>query len=207
MGRTPHVVLKYFPELEAKKQLLMRMEEEYLSWNDRINVISRKDTENFFTHHVLHSLALVPFLKKMPEKSRIIDVGTGGGFPGIPLAVFFPEFHFTLVDSIAKKMKVVEAVAESLHLENVQCVCGRMEKVKGQFDAVVTRAVAPMKKIAMWTQNLTNDNPLGGIIALKGGDLQGEMEEYGKPYQEKELSMTFEEDFFETKKVIFAPYF
>lgn len=200
------VVLSYFPELEGKWESMEKMKELYMYWNERINVISRKDMDNFFSHHVLHSLAIAKYSSFFPG-AKVIDVGTGGGFPGVPLALFFPEVHFTLVDSIAKKISVVQEVSDGLQLKNITPLCDRMENVKQKFDFIITRAVAPMIKLNGWTRNIRTQHNDGGLFALKGGDLAAELKEYGRPHQEHELKNIFSEPFFETKKLIFAPYF
>jgi len=198
-------VIHYFPELESKWGMLEKMYELYKHWNEQINVISRKDMDHFFEHHLIHSLSIAKFVQ-FEKGQEVIDVGTGGGFPGVPLAILFPEVHFTLVDSIAKKIKVVDEVVNGLGLKNVTPLCSRMEEVKGEYHFIVTRAVAPMKKLDGWTRKLRFAHQQGGIYALKGGDLKEELKEYGKPAKEHELKRIFSEPFFETKKVIFAPY-
>lgn len=163
----------------------------YAEWNARINVISRKDMEHFEERHVLHSLALAR-VWDFAAGSRVLDVGTGGGFPGVPLAIMFPEAHFTLVDSIGKKITVVRGVCEALGLTNVEAINGRAEDIKGRFDCVVTRAVAPMQTLLSWTR--------GPILALKGGDLTDELE--GIPHTLYNISDFFAGEFFETKKIV-----
>jgi 16S rRNA (guanine527-N7)-methyltransferase len=202
------IVEKYFPELSAQQKAQFKdLGNLYVEWNEKINVISRKDIEHIYEKHILHALAIAKFQDLSGKK--ILDVGTGGGFPGIPLAIIFPDAHFTLVDSIGKKIKVVKAVAEALNLENVEAFHQRAEKAKGKFDFVVSRAVTRMKSFIHWVnQKVHSDNPEdnSGIIALKGGDLEEEMAEIKRMYQEISISDYFSEPFFETKKIVFVPF-
>ena len=181
----------------------------YKEWNEQINVISRKDIEELYVRHVLHSLAIAKFTE-FPEGTKVLDVGCGGGFPGIPLAIMFPNSDFLLVDSIGKKIKVVNAVAEGVGLSNVKTMHNRAEKVKGQYNIIISRAVTRMKPFRHWVHQKINAPKISGldngILALKGGDLDDEMREIKTPYQEVELKDYFEEDFFDTKKLIFVPY-
>ena len=198
---------KYFPEIsEKERDQFLRLEELYLHWNEQINVISRKDTENFYERHVLHSLAIAKVITFKPG-TKILDIGTGGGFPGIPIAILFPECKFLLVDSIGKKIKVVNEVASELGLTNVRATHGRAEKIKEQFDFVVSRAVTAMPKFFNWTRGkfLTESkNALpNGILYLKGGDLTEEMAGIKKKIQYFPLKDFFNEPFFETKKVVY----
>ena len=198
---------KYFPEIsEKQRDQFLRLEELYLHWNEQINVISRKDTENFYERHVLHSLAIAKVITFKPG-TKILDIGTGGGFPGIPIAILFPECKFLLVDSIGKKIKVVNEVASELGLTNVRATHGRAEKIKEQFDFVVSRAVTAMPKFFNWTRGkfLTESkNALpNGILYLKGGDLTEEMAGIKKKIQYFPLKDFFNEPFFETKKVVY----
>jgi len=197
---------QYFPNLsEEQKSQYTELQGLYVHWNAQINVISRKDIENLYTHHVLHSLAIAKFIS-FPDEAKVIDVGTGGGFPGIPLAIMFPRVQFHLVDATAKKLKVVAAVAEAIGLENVTYEHNRCEKVKGRFDFGVARAVAPTPKLHGWTKHLVQPRKLahddGGLILLKGGDLTEEMQHFHKAYQELPLTNYFSEPFFETKKLL-----
>lgn len=173
------IVEKYFPQLSAQqKAQFQELGNLYAEWNEKINVISRKDIEHIYEKHILHALAIAKFQNLSGKK--ILDVGTGGGFPGIPLAIMFPDAQFTLVDSIGKKIKVVKAVAAALGLENVEAYHQRAEKTKGKFDFVLSRAVTRMKGFIHWViQKIDSDNPgdNSGIIALKGGDLEEEMAE------------------------------
>lgn len=205
------LILKYFPNLSPIqiKQFEL-LGELYPIWNEQINVISRKDIEELYTRHILHSLAIAKVITFKPGTS-ILDVGTGGGFPGIPLAILFPECNFYLVDSIAKKIKVVNAIAEELGLDNVEAKQQRAEKVKYQFDFIVSRAVTYLPRFNNWikgkfSKKNFNDRP-NGLLYLKGGDLSIELKEAGKPYELHNIPEFFEEDFFETKKVVYLKAF
>lgn len=202
------IVEKYFPQLSAQqKAQFQELGTLYAEWNEKINVISRKDIENIYEKHILHALAIAKFQDLTGKK--ILDVGTGGGFPGIPLAILFPDAQFTLVDSIGKKIKVVHAIVETLGLENVEAYHQRAEKTKGKFDFVVSRAVTRMKSFLHWVnQKIQSVKPEdnSGIIALKGGELEDEMAEIKRMYQEVTISKYFSEPFFETKKIIFVPF-
>jgi 16S rRNA (guanine527-N7)-methyltransferase len=201
-------ILNYFPHLSStQKEHFSELGPLYTEWNERINVISRKDIEALYLRHVLHSLGIAKVQDFLPG-SRVLDIGTGGGFPGIPLAIMFPETEFVLVDSIGKKIKVVGEIARELRLENVEAVHGRAEKQKGQFDFIVSRAVTNMSDFVKWTRgkfSKENRHSLpNGILYLKGGDLREEL----KPFRKARiysLSDYFEEDFFETKKVVYLP--
>ncbi|MGS2763192.1 16S rRNA (guanine(527)-N(7))-methyltransferase RsmG [Sinomicrobium sp. M5D2P9] len=202
------VILKYFPGLpEEQASRFEQLESLYTEWNARINVISRKDIGELYIRHVLHSLGIARVQSFNPG-SRILDVGTGGGFPGIPLAILFPDTEFYMVDTIGKKIKVVQAVAEALGLKNVKAEHTRAEKVKGQFDFVVSRAVTNMPDFVKWVNNKTNrehrHDLKNGILYLKGGDLSEELKPFPKA-TEYLLSDYFDEDFFETKKVVHLP--
>ncbi len=204
------LISSYFPDLTAEQiHQFTQLKPLYVDWNEQINVISRKDIDQLYERHVLHSLGLVKFHEFSPG-SKILDVGTGGGFPGIPLAIMFPECQFLLVDSIGKKIKVVREVAEALNLNNVTAMHQRAEKVTGSFNFIVSRAVTRMKPFYQWVHNkvaITAKNQLrtNGILYLKGGDLTEEMEEFGRPYEEFDLNKVFVEEFFNTKKVIYVP--
>lgn len=180
----------------------------YREWNEKINVISRKDIDHLYLHHVLHSLSIVRFISFKPG-TKVLDAGTGGGFPGIPLAIYFPETEFTLVDSIAKKIKVVQAVAGEVGLTNVQSRCCRVEDLDGKFDFVVSRAVTAFPEFVGWVRKLIspggfNDIP-NGIIYLKGGDVKDEIRKFSDKVRIREISGYFEEEYFTSKKIIFLP--
>jgi 16S rRNA (guanine527-N7)-methyltransferase len=202
------IILKYFPEL-TKVQInqFAQLEELYSFWNAQINVISRKDTDNFYTHHVLHSLGIAKICAFKPGSS-ILDIGTGGGFPGIPLAILFPETSFVLVDSIGKKIKVVNEVAHALGLANVTAHHARAEEIKGDFDFIVSRAVTQMPIFLTWVKGKVKKKSehklVNGILYLKGGDLSEEMKPVKHLNREFLLSNIYEEPFFETKKVIYV---
>ncbi len=198
----------YFPDLtEEQENQFKKIAELYKDWNQKINVVSRKDIDEIYLRHVLHSLAISKFISFKPG-SKIIDVGTGGGFPGIPLAVLFPEVEFTLVDSIGKKIKVVNEVVEGLELKNVTSINDRVENVKGHYDFIISRAVAAMPTFVHWVKGKIAKNSLhsikNGIIYLKGGDLTDELQPYRNV---KIIPITdyFKEDFFQTKKIVYLP--
>ena len=201
------ILQKYFPELtEQQIAQFKKAEALYLDWNSKINLVSRKDSEHLMERHILHSLSIAKMIQFLPE-TRILDVGTGGGFPGIPLAILFPLAQFHLVDSIGKKIKVVKDIAEQLELSNVSAEQIRAEEVKGSFDFVVSRAVTRLPEFNQWVkQKITKKgfNSLkNGIIYIKGGDVLDEIMDTGKNYQILELQSVFTEDFFETKKVVY----
>lgn len=203
------IIFHYFPDLSQKqKDQFAQLFELYKEWNDKINVISRKDIENLFINHVLHSLGIAKVMAFKPGAS-VLDVGTGGGFPGIPLAILFPETNFHLVDSIGKKITVVKGVAEGIGLKNVKAEQIRAEQIKGQYDFIVSRAVTRIKEFYGWVHNKTKKqsvHPLdNGILYLKGGDLDEELAELKKLHQVYSLSDYFKEEFFETKKVVYVP--
>ena len=205
------LVLKYFPDLTPlQKKQFEALYDLYLYWNERINVVSRKDIGNFYLHHVLHSLAIAKVCS-FGKGVEVMDVGCGGGFPGIPLAIMFPDAHFTLIDSIGKKIKVVQEVIADTGLLNVTPVNGRAENVTGRFDYVVSRAVTEMKTFVGWVWNKIDIKEQGegklanGILYLKGGDLDEELSATGKPYAIYDINRFFEEDFFDTKKVVYIP--
>ncbi|MGH1434053.1 MAG: 16S rRNA (guanine(527)-N(7))-methyltransferase RsmG [Lewinella sp.] len=203
----------YFPDLPADQLALFeQLDPLYREWNQKINVISRKDIDNLYLHHVLHSLAIAKVIKFMPG-ARVLDLGTGGGFPGIPLAILFPETEFVLIDGIRKKITVVNEVATALGLKNVQGFQQRAEERKGRsFDFVITRAVALMEKIVPWSMPLIHDKQLhalpNGIIALKGGNVKEELKAlprgtYSEIYPIKKM---FSEEFFIEKSVVYVQY-
>lgn len=201
------IIHKYFPGLtpgqKAQFEQLMPL---YSDWNAKINVISRKDIDALFERHVLHSLAIAQFIKFTPS-TRVLDVGTGGGFPGIPLAIFFPETHFHLVDSTGKKIKVVEAVASGLGLKNVTAEQIRAEQLPGKYDFVVSRAVTRLPEFVKWiAKNISRKQRnalLNGVLYLKGGDIDQELKPFGKKVRVQPLSSYFDEPFFETKKLVY----
>jgi 16S rRNA (guanine527-N7)-methyltransferase len=203
------IIQYYFPELTANQQKQFEaLHDLYADWNEKINVISRKDIDNLYINHVLHSLGIAKVQTFLPYSS-ILDVGTGGGFPGIPLAILFPEVQFHLVDSIGKKITVVKEVSQALGLKNVKAEQIRAEQINHQYDFIVSRAVTRLKEFYGWIHRKTKkqnrherDN---GILYLKGGDLDEELNELKRPYQVYDLSEYFKEDFFETKKVVFVP--
>ncbi len=202
------ILLKYFPELtEDQKEKFIKLKELYTDWNLKINVISRKDIDALYEKHVLHSLGIAKIQAFQPGAS-VMDVGTGGGFPGIPLAILFPETQFYLCDVIAKKIKVVNAVAEALGLENVKAEQKRAGTFGTQFDFIVSRAVTRMPDFVKWVRpNIkknSNHEMKNGILYLKGGDLTEELSSFST-IQQFELTEFFEEEFFETKKVVYLP--
>ncbi len=202
------IVFKYFPNLSDNQQhQFVQLEELYKDWNLKINVVSRKDIEELYLRHVLHSLGIAKVQTFKPG-SEILDVGTGGGFPGIPLAILFPESKFTLVDSIGKKIKVVEEVVEGLQLQNVTPINSRVEELNAQFDFIVSRAVAAMPTFVHWVKGRIKKESVherrNGILYLKGGDLSEELKDY-RNAEIFELSDYFTEEFYDTKKVVYLP--
>ena len=199
----------YFPALTAEqKTQLTALGGLYGDWNTKINLISRKDIEHLYEKHILHSLGIAQVIRFVGG-SKVLDVGTGGGFPGIPLAILFPEVQFVLLDSIGKKVKVAENVAQAIGLRNVECRHARAEEEARKFDFIVSRAVMPLPDLVRITKkNIAREqrNALpNGILCLKGGDLQAELAPFKKQVVEYELSAYFAEEFFETKKVIYLP--
>jgi len=207
------VIYKYFPDLTAaqKKQFEL-LYAVYAEWNIKINVISRKDFESLYLKHVLHSLAIAKFISFEPN-TRVLDIGTGGGFPGIPLAIMFNNVQFTMVDSIAKKIKVAEEVALAIGLTNTDFAIGRVENINQKFDFITARAVAPINDLFKWTANYLEhnkqfNNKMNGYLLLKGGDLHKEINEFKTLHkkwhvQQVLLNKYFEEEYFETKKLLY----
>ncbi len=196
----------YFPNLtEIQKNQFDQLGNLYAQWNEQINVISRKDTENFYERHVLHSLGIAKVIE-FSEGSKILDIGTGGGFPGVPLAILFPDCQFTLVDSIGKKIRVVNEVKNELGLMNVLAIHERAENIVDKFDFIVSRAVTAMPDFILWTKgkiSKNNRNTLkNGILYLKGGDLSEELSTVQQKLKIFNLSEIYSEEFFETKKVV-----
>ena len=203
-------ILHYFPNLDDVQQhQFQRSFEVYKSWNDQINVVSRKEFDTFYERHILHSMSIAKFIQFQPG-TRVLDLGTGGGFPGVPLAILFPEVAFTLVDSIGKKIKVVNEVSNALNIQNIRAFHQRVEEVKGQFDFVVSRAVAPLSDLLSWTKGKYSGeqkNALpNGLICLKGGDLREEVNAVKMHFivERYKLSNYFKEPFFETKELVYA---
>jgi 16S rRNA (guanine527-N7)-methyltransferase len=202
-------VASHFQNLTLKQySQFERLDGLYRSWNEKINVISRKDIDSLYLHHVLHSLAIARFISFKPW-TRVADAGTGGGFPGIPLAIYFPDVEFTLVDSIAKKIKVVQSVADEIGLKNVRTRWCRIEEIDEKFDFVISRAVTSFPEFTGWVRKLIipggiNDLP-NGIIYLKGGNIDEEIRPFEGKIRIKEVSDYFEEECFLTKKIIYLP--
>ncbi|MCE7863181.1 MAG: 16S rRNA (guanine(527)-N(7))-methyltransferase RsmG [Bacteroidetes bacterium CHB5] len=203
------IIQHYFPGLSSTQVIQFeRMGQLYKEWNEKINVISRKDIENIYVNHILHSLGIAKVISFEPG-SDVLDVGTGGGFPGVPLAVLFPETRFHLVDSIGKKITVVTEVCKALGLKNVKPEQVRAEQLKGKYDFIVSRAVTRMKEFYGWINTKVKKESIhsldNGILYLKGGELDEEMNELKRPYSVYNLPDYFKEEFFETKKVIYLP--
>lgn len=199
------LIRKYFPEVtDAQLNLFTEFHKLFTATNEYVNLISRKDMDYFVERHVLHSLSIAKFMS-FPTGVTAMDLGSGGGFPGLPLAVMFPDTQFVLVDSIAKKMRAVREIKHELSLDNVKVHCGRAEEYGGKFDYILSRAVAPMESLIYWTNKQIKPNTIGekptGIIALKGGDLTEELANLN--CKQIPLSTYFEEEFFETKKLVY----
>ena len=202
------IISDYFQLTEHQEQQFAALDVLYRDWNSKINVISRKDIDNLYEHHVLHSLAIAKVLPFQPH-TEILDVGTGGGFPGIPLAILFPECRFTLIDSIGKKIKVAQEVATALGLTNVECIQERAEEERRKFDFVVSRAVMPLPDLVRLVQkNVSNKQRNAvpnGLVVLKGGDLREELRPFQKRAEITEISTLFRGEWFDTKRVIYLP--
>lgn len=201
-------ILKYFPTLtETQKEQYRMLDAIYHDWNAKINVISRKDIDNLYEHHVLHSLGIAEIIRFKPG-TKVMDIGTGGGFPGIPLAIMFPDCHFHLVDSIGKKIKVCMEVAQSIGLKNVTCSHERVEDEKGKFDFVVSRAVMPLAElIKVVRKNIAKESHNGmpnGLICLKGGEVDREIQPFKHIAIVTPLSDYFHEEYFDTKKIVYV---
>lgn len=203
------LILKYFPDLtETQIEKFAKLEELYQDWNSKVNVISRQDIDTLYERHVLHSLGIAKVLQ-FKSGTSVLDVGTGGGFPGIPLAIMFPDAQFHLVDSIGKKIRVVQEIATALDLKNVKAEQVRAEKLEDTYEFVVSRAVTRITPFVGWVRKNISRNsfhPLrNGILYLKGGDLAEELAELNMKTRTYELSDYFTEEFFETKKVVYVP--
>ncbi|MHA7131681.1 16S rRNA (guanine(527)-N(7))-methyltransferase RsmG [Algoriphagus namhaensis] len=210
MNTGTQLILTYFPNLTEKQiEQFDRLQELYEDWNSKINVISRKDMDQFYTRHVLHSLGIAKVISFQPG-TKILDIGTGGGFPGIPLAILFPDTHFHLVDSIGKKITVVKDVAKTLKLPNVEAQQARAEQLIRKYDFVISRAVTRMINFYPWVKGKIKREDFNefqnGILYLKGGEVDEEMEELDKSYVVYHLEDYFKEEFFETKKVVYMPW-
>jgi 16S rRNA (guanine527-N7)-methyltransferase len=204
------LISSYFPGLsDTQLAQFAGLEELYADWNSKINVISRKDMEQFYVHHVLHSLGIAKVMEFQPG-TRVLDIGTGGGFPGIPLAILFPDTQFHLVDSIGKKITVVKDVVKQLKLANVEAQQARAEDLVRKYDFVISRAVTRMANFYPWVKNKIRKEDFNefqnGILYLKGGDVDEEMDELDKSYVVYHLEDYFKEEFFETKKVVYLPW-
>lgn len=202
------IISDYFQLSDHQEQQFAALDVLYRDWNSKINVISRKDIDNLYEHHVLHSLAIAKVLPFQPH-TEILDVGTGGGFPGIPLAILFPECRFTLIDSIGKKIKVAQEVAKALGLTNVECIQERAEEERRKFDFVVSRAVMPLPDLVRLVQKNVSTKQRNavpnGLVVLKGGDLREELRPFQKRAEITEISTLFRGEWFDTKRVIYLP--
>ena len=209
LGRVMEIIQKYFPNLsERQQQQFAALDALYRDWNAKINVISRKDIDNLYEHHVLHSLGIAKMLNFKPG-TKILDFGTGGGFPGIPLAILFPECQFKLIDGTGKKIRVAQEVSNAIGLKNCQPEHLRGEEEKGKYDFIVSRAVMPLSDLAkIVKKNVAKEqhNALpNGILCLKGGDLQAELQPYRHIVDSLDLSQRFDEDWFKEKYVVYLP--
>ena len=202
------LIEKYFDNLsEQQREQFARLGEVYQEWNSKINVISRKDMEHVYLHHILHSLAIAKVCC-FEDGAKVLDVGCGGGFPSVPLAIMFPNVHFTSCDSIGKKIRVVEGVCEAVGIRNIRTVNGRVEQLKEQFDYIVSRAVTDMPTFVDWVRGMVRKGQKGtlpnGILYLKGGDLTEELRASRRKWIRHNISELFEEEFFETKQVVYS---
>ncbi|MEI2275082.1 16S rRNA (guanine(527)-N(7))-methyltransferase RsmG [Sphingobacterium sp. ML3W] len=210
MNPTVDIIYAYFPKLtDVQKEQFAKLADLYTLWNSQINVISRKDIDSLYLHHVLHSLGIAKFVQELAPGTQVLDVGTGGGFPGIPMAILFPEVKFHLVDSIGKKIKVVREVAAALGLKNVEADHIRAEQLDDKYDFVISRAVTRLGDFTPWIRNkFTKKDKNGipnGILYLKGGDLSEEIKESKLKAELHPLSSYFKEDFFDTKYLVYVP--
>ena len=202
------LIEKYFPDLsEQQREQFARLGEVYAEWNAKINVVSRKDMEHIYLHHILHSLAIAKVCH-FADGAQVLDVGCGGGFPSVPLAIMFPNAQFTACDSIGKKIRVVEGVCEAVGIKNIRTVNGRVEQLKEQFDYIVSRAVTDMPTFVGWVRGMVRKGEKGslpnGILYLKGGDLTEELQASRRKWERHYISEFFEEEFFETKQVVYS---
>lgn len=202
------LIEKYFDGLtEEQRKQFARLGEVYAEWNSKINVISRKDMEHIYLHHILHSLAIAKVCR-FEDGAKVLDVGCGGGFPSVPLAIMFPNVQFTACDSIGKKIRVVEGVCEAVGIKNIRTVNGRVEQLKEQFDYIVSRAVTDMPTFVGWVRGMVRRGECGslpnGILYLKGGDLSDELAASRRKWQRYYISEFFNEEFFETKQVVYS---
>lgn len=210
MNPTVEIIFQYFPQLnEQQKEQFTRLGDLYPDWNAQINVVSRKDIDSLYLKHILHSLAIGKFISELTPETRVLDVGTGGGFPGIPLAILFPHVEFHLVDSIGKKIKVVREIAQAIGLRNVEAYHIRAEQIDEKYDFVVSRAVTRLADFIPWVRNKIKKQDRNGIpngiLYLKGGDLKDEIKDAQVKAELHPLSDYFKEDFFDTKYVLYLP--
>ena len=202
------LIEKYFPNLsEQQREQFARLGEVYAEWNAKINVVSRKDMEHIYLHHILHSLAIAKVCH-FADGAQVLDVGCGGGFPSVPLAIMFPNVQFTACDSIGKKIRVVEGVCEAVGIKNIHTVNGRVEQLKEQFDYIVSRAVTDMPTFVGWVRGMVRKGEKGslpnGILYLKGGDLTEELQASRRQWERYYISEFFEEEFYDTKQVVYS---
>ena len=202
------LIEKYFDTLsDEQREQFARLGEVYQEWNSKINVISRKDMEHVYLHHILHSLAIAKVCQ-FEDGAHVLDVGCGGGFPSVPLAIMFPNVQFTACDSIGKKIRVVEGVCEAIGIKNIRTVNGRVEQLKEKFDYIVSRAVTDMPTFVGWVRGMVSKGQNGtlpnGILYLKGGDLTEELKASRRKWERHYISTLFEEEFFETKQVVYS---